>query len=282
MLVKTQRHYPSDLTDAQWKSIRHLLPPAKSRGRPRSTNLRRLIDAIFFVSRTGVAWRYLPSDFPPWQTVYSYFRRWVRQGIWHHLYDVIVHRVRRAAGRQSNPTLVIVDSQAVKAARGEQRGYDGFKRIRGRKRQILVDTLGFLHAMKVHAANVSDTEAACALYDCCHRTLLRHLEAVYADLGYRGTFARETLRRLGFPPTIHNPDPEAFTERLFKTEVERRKRQRTRGRGSPAKKRWIVERTFAWLSNFRRLARDYERHIEMSEGMIYIAMTQIGLRRLAT
>src|SRR5262245_19695113 len=107
MLTKAQRHYPSDLTNAQWKSIRHLLPPSKARGRPRSVKLRCIIDAIFFVSRTGAAWRYLPSDFPAWQTVYSYFRRWVKLGIWHHFYDVIMRRVRRAAGRQSIPSLVI-------------------------------------------------------------------------------------------------------------------------------------------------------------------------------
>lgn len=271
------KFYPSDLTDAQWNSIRPLLPKANCRGRPRQTKLRLVVSAVFFVNRTGAAWRYLPSEFPPWQTVYSYFQRWQKRGIWRQLHDILVRRVRKRSGRAAWPTCAIVDSQAVKAAMGEERGYDGFKKVRGRKRQILVDTLGQIHAIRVHKANLPDCLAGRILYEHCRRPLLRRLKAILADMAYRGTFVEETEKIFGFPPSIHVADPSVALGSRRKTTKEKRAHKRLH---DDVNKRWIVERTFAWLNFYRRLSRDYERKVEASEAMVYIAMTQIALHRL--
>ena len=197
MPSRTIGHYPSDLTDAQWEHIRHVLPKAKHGGRPRTTNIRRVVNAIFFLNRTGCAWRYLPTTFPPWKTVHHYFCTWQKLGIWKKLNDRLVRRVRAKFQKTPFPTCTIVDSQSVRASHGSDRGYDGFKRLRGRKRQILVDTLGLLHSVRVHAADRADTQEAHNLYDTCPKRKLRSLRIIYADLGYRGRFVEETNRILG-------------------------------------------------------------------------------------
>lgn len=275
MLIKNAI-YPSDLTGTHWQFIRPFLPKAKPGGRPRTTNLRKVVSAIFFVSRTGSAWRYLPKDFPPWPTVYAYFSHWLKCGVWQKLHDALVKSWRRHEGKKATPSFGIVDSQAIKALRGEERGYDGFKKIRGRKRQILVDTLGLLHAVKIHAANRSDTQAGCQIFTACSKELLKRLEGIFVDLGYRGTFVTETEKLLGFRPTTSNPDPN-LGQGIPKTTREWKKSQRLRdGIG----RRWIVERTFAWFGYFRRLTRDYETNVKSSEAMIYVAMVRLVLHRL--
>lgn len=157
-VMDRQGFYPSDLSEAQWESIKELVPEARRGGRPRSTNVREVTNAILYLVNTGCGWRYLPREFPPWQTVYQYYRDWILTGIWRLIHDSLVKLTRKAAGRSEQPSYVIIDSQSAKANSGEELGYDGFKRVRGRKRQILVDTMGLTHCVHVHAADLSDTK----------------------------------------------------------------------------------------------------------------------------
>lgn len=264
--------YPSDLSDQQWKLIQSYLPSSRGGGRPRKTCIRRVANAIFYVVRTGCAWRCLPKDFPPWQTVYGYYRAWREDGILEKIHGFLVAQARISQGRDEAPSELVVDSQSVKASFGEALGYDGFKKVRGRKRSILVDTIGLIHAITIHPANSSDGHAAVLIQpDHPHRAkgLTRAIKAIYADGGYRGRFEGETLVRFGFCPT--------YRRSLLKKD----------GKGAKSimesnlrPKRWVVERTFGWMNNYRRLVRDYERSIESSRAMVFLGMTQLLLRRL--
>jgi putative transposase len=282
--------YPSDLSDEQWELIKRELPAAGRGGRPRTTDVRQIINAIFFVSRTGCAWRYLPqgesSRFPPWQTVYHYFRSWTLSGVLRQVHERLARLVRIQAGRAESPSALIVDSQSVKASQGESRGYDGFKKIRGRKRHVLTDTLGLLHSVRVHAADLSDTREGHRLLENLPDRVLTRLEAVYADLGYRGSFEEHVALKTGIRPTLPDPDPNSGQGRRksyeeLREKQQRQKRQAGQGKTRPTKKRWVVERTLAWLNHYRRLSKDYERKTAHSESMIFLAMTQLMLRRLA-
>jgi len=138
------------LSEAQWKSIRELIPSARSGGRPRTTDTRKVINAVLYVVNTGCAWRYLPKEYPPWKTVYDYFRSWIFAGVWKEMHELLKKRTRVLSGKEEDPSYLIIDSQSVRASSGEELGYDGFKRIRGRKRQILVDTIGMIHGVYIH------------------------------------------------------------------------------------------------------------------------------------
>lgn len=277
MPSRTDGNYPSDLTDAQWNLIRHLFPKAKPGGRPRTTNIREVINAVFFINRTGCAWRYLPGDFPPWKTVHRYFISFRALGIWKRVHDLLVKRLRGLSKKSKIPSCAIIDSQAVKASYGEQRGYDGFKGIRGRKRHVMVDTLGMIHSLRIHAANLADCQQGHTLYERCSKKALSNLRVVYADRGYLGTFVEQTKYILGFAPTLPPPNPNSGQGKPKKCK-DKLANRKLRGL---AKNRWIVERTFAWLNNYRRLARDYERNVQNSVAMVHLAMTQLILRRIA-
>jgi putative transposase len=276
--VLQRKEYPSDLTEQQWEIIKDLLPKPRRGGRPRTTDVREVINAIFYLNRSGCAWRYLPREFPKWQTVYDYFSRWKAQGLWENICAHLAKLARVKIGREETPSVVIIDSQSAKAHFGEHRGYDGFKKVRGRKRHILVDTLGILHGVKVGPANLADDKPGMDVIWKKQELLeKRGLKAVYADGGYRTWFECQVFGTFKTWPTIikgkkvkqAHPNP---TWKGSKVNVI------THQNLTP--KRWIVERTIAWFNHYRRLTRDYERKTCNSETMLYLAMTQILLRKL--
>ena len=260
--MKTESKYSSDLTNRQWQLIRQLLPRRSRLGR-RPIDRRRIIDAILYVVRTGCQWRLLPKDFPNWSTVYGIFWRWRNDGIWQQIHDALREKVRRAAGKKSTPTVAIVDSQSIRTAEGgEERGYDAAKKITGRKRHLAVDTLGLLLAVVVHGADWQDQDGAEWVMEKLGEQF-RRIQVVFGDIAYG---------RAGLPEWVH----ETFGWIL-----------QTVLRPVGAKgfvvlpKRWIVERTFAWLARHRRHSKDYERTTASSEALTYIAMISLMSKRLA-
>jgi putative transposase len=268
------RSYPSDLSDDEWRLLEPLFPPRR-RGRPPKWPGRLLADAIFYVIRSGCAWRMLPHDFPPWRTVYSHFRRRWRGGPLRQAHDRLRRRVRQGEGRAPEPTGAVIDSQSVRTAGsgGPSRGYDGAKRLKGRKRHLLVDTLGLVLLACVHAADLQDREGGRTLIAAGSAEALPCLEVVWADAGYAGAFARWLLDDRGWRvEVVRHPDRQLWRYGLAERP----------GRGFRVlPRRWVVERTFAWLGQSRRLSKDYERLPATSEAMIHGAMTRIMLRRLA-
>jgi putative transposase len=255
--------YPSDLTDAQFELLADLFPEAQT-GRPREVNIRDVIEAIFYVNRTGVQWRYLPHDFPRWDVVYSYFRKWAKDGTWDKVQRVLREGVRQQAGRETSPSLGCVDSQSVKGTEcGGEHGIDGNKKINGVKRHILVDTVGLLLAVLVTAASVTDAKAAREVFRRATAEELPRLEKVLVDhvYGYEGL-------------------PEWTAENTkFRLEITGKKAGE---KGFQVVKwRWVVERTFAWLGRYRRHSRDYEKLPQTSESMLKVSGIQLMLQRLS-
>lgn len=254
--------YPTDQTDRQWQCIMPLIPQAKAGGRPRSSDMRQVINAILYIVVTGAQWRMLPTDYPKWQTVYHYFRRWRDDGTWQRIHDTLRAEVRQQAGRHKHPTAGCLDSQSVKTTQVPgDRGYDKGKNVNGRKRHLVVDTLGLLLAVVVTAASVSDPAGArllvARLGGACKK-----LRKLWVDGTYRGTLVDWVADHCQFllQPVLRSDDVKGFVV---------------------LPRRWVVERTFAWLTQCRRLSKDYEVLPASSEAMIYIAMTRLMLRRLA-
>jgi putative transposase len=254
--------YPSDLTDAQWEFVASLFAEAQT-GRPRAVDIRDVVNACYYVNRTGVQWRYLPHDFPRWDVVYAYFRKWGRDGTWDRLLRLLREGVRQQAGREPTPSMGCVDSQSVKGTEcGGEHGIDGHKKINGVKRHILVDTMGLLLTVVVTAASITDAQAAREVFQRAQAESLPRLVKVLGDhvYGYEG-LPKWTEENTGFRLEITGKKE---GERGFKV----------------IKWRWVVERTFAWLGRYRRNSRDYEKLPQTSESMLKISSSQLMLRRL--
>jgi len=260
--MERERRYPSDLTDAQWEIVEPMLPLIKEPGRVPKHPRRAIVDAILYVVRTGCSWRQLPVDFPPWQTVYWQFQQWEKRQVTERILEQLREQVRTDEGREPQPSAGVIDSQSVKAADTvgvDSRGYDAAKKINGRKRFIVTDTLGLLVVVCVMSASWQDRDGAkTTLLSTYLTSPIRH---VFADQGFAGRlvdWAAETLKTT--VEIVRKPaDQQGFVVHP---------------------KRWVVERSFAWLTAHRRLARDYERDPEVSEALIRWAAINTMVRRL--
>ena len=261
-IEKKTKRYPTDLTEEEWSRVEPLLPKPAKTGRRREIDLREVVNAIRYLVRTGCGWRMLPKDFPPWQTVYWWFRRFVRLFLFRTIHDIALMMDREQQGREASPTGGIIDSQSVKApAPGAQRGYDAGKKVVGRKRHVVVDTDGRLLMVNLTPADISDSAGAQMILDAIRKRWpwLKHL---FAD----GAYDRTQLM-----------DKAAFIDFVIK--VVRRINDEPGFRVLP--RRWVVERTLAWLTRWRRLVRDYEARLDVSEAMIHVAMGSLLLRRIS-
>ena len=259
----TTQTYPSDLSDSQWSIIQPLIPAAKPGGRPRSLDIRMVVNGIFYVVVGGIQWRMLPKEYPNWKSVYHYFRLWRNEGVWQRMHDSLRAKERRKAGRHKHPTAGCLDSQSVKStAIPGVRGYDKAKNVTGRKRHLLVDTLGLLMVVVVTTACVQERAGAKLVFQRLTGAC-KKMRLIWVDGGYRG-------------PDLANWVAERCHIRL--RVVLRSDKQKG---FVILPRRWVVERTFAWLNHHRRLSKDYEVLTTSSEAMIHIALIRIMTRRLA-
>lgn len=257
-----RKPYPSDLSDAQWKIIEPFIPPEKPGGRHREVDIREVVNAIFYLLRSGCSWRMLPHEFPPWQTVYTYFAQWRDDGTFKKINDTLRVRLRVKAGREEQPSAAILDSQSVKTTETKgERGFDAGKGVNGRKRHILVETMGLLLTVVVHIASIQDRDGAQIVLKKAKQCFPR-LRLIWADGGYAGKlvdWVKESCQWI-LEIVKRNDDVKGF---------------------QVLPRRWVVERTLAWIGRYRRLSKDYEVLTKTSEAMIYVAMVNIMVRRLA-
>src|SRR5215203_91753 len=286
-----ERRYPTDLSDDEWRVLEPYLPAPRRRGRPRLHSTREVLNAVFYVSKTGCQWRMLPHEFPPWKTVFHYFRRWRLDGTWEALNHVMRERIRVRLGRDPQPSAGIVDSQSAKTTGvgGEQRGFDGGKQVRGRKLHLLVDTEGMVIEARVHSAKVPDQDGIRRPLEPA-RWHLGRLSYLWVDAGYRGRGKEWVEKALGVEVEVVNRSPKPPPEKVLRVWAREWFKEGhqmdfsklpTRPGFENLPRRWVAERTFAWISQNRRMGKDHERLCATGEAFIYVAMTRLMVRRLA-